>query len=64
MGLQHVKPHKGVYNRARAPEIVFIPISELLGKEPKATFGLIGSDREDEEVASLKIQEFAAKLSV
>jgi len=45
------------------PEKVFTPISELLGKEPKATFGLIGPDREN-EVASLKIQEFAAKLSV
>ena len=44
------------------PEKVFIPISELLGKEPKATFGLIGPEREDEG-ASLKIQEFAAKLS-
>ncbi len=44
------------------PEKVFIPISELLGKEPMATFGLIGPDRE-EEVAFLKIQEFAAKLS-
>jgi len=45
------------------PEKVFVPISELLGKEPMATFGLIGHEREDEEVASLKIQEFAAKLS-
>ena len=44
------------------PKKVFIPVSELLGKEPKATLGLIGSDRE-EEVASLKIQEFVAKLS-
>ena len=42
-------------------EKVFIPISELLGKEPKATLGLIGPDRED-EVASLKIQEFVVKL--
>jgi len=45
------------------PEKVFVPISELLGKEPMATFGLIGHEREDEEVVSLKIQEFAAKLS-
>jgi hypothetical protein len=45
------------------PEKVFIPISELLGKEPKATLGLIGPDRKDEEVGSLKIQEFASKLS-
>ena len=44
------------------PKKVFIPISELLGKERMATFGLIGPDRE-EEVAFLKIQEFAAKLS-
>ena len=43
------------------PEKVFTPISELLGKEPKATLGLIGPERED-EVASLKIQEFVAKL--
>ena len=43
------------------PEKVFIPISELLGKEPMATFGLIGPEREDES-ASKKIQEFAAKL--
>jgi hypothetical protein len=33
----------------------------LLGKEPKAMLGLISSDKED-EVASLKIQEFAAKF--
>ncbi len=45
------------------PEKVFTPISELLGKEPKATLGLIGPNREN-EAASLKIQEFAAKLSV
>lgn len=45
------------------PEKVFNPISELLGKAPQATLGLVGPDRE-EEVASLKIQEFAAKLSV
>lgn len=45
------------------PEKVFNPISELLGKDPQATLGLVGPDRE-EEVASLKIQEFAAKLSV
>ena len=45
------------------PEKVFVPISELLGKEPMATFSLIGHEREDKEVASLKIQEFAAKLS-
>ena len=44
------------------PENVFILISELLGKEPKATFGLIGPERKDEG-ASLKTQEFAAKLS-
>jgi hypothetical protein len=45
------------------PEKVFNPISELLGKDPQATLGLVGSDRE-EEVAYLKILEFAAKLSV
>jgi hypothetical protein len=45
------------------PEKVFNPISELLGKTPKATLGLVGPDRE-EEVASLKIQEFVAKLSI
>lgn len=45
------------------PEKVFNPISELLGKAPQATLGLVGPDRE-EEVASLKIQEFAAKLRV
>ena len=44
------------------PEKVFIPISELLGKEPIATLGLIGPNRE-EKVASLKIREFVAKLS-
>ena len=43
------------------PEKVFTPLSELLGKEPKATIGLIGPEREDES-ASKKIQEFAAKL--
>jgi flavodoxin len=45
------------------PKKVFISISELLGKEPMAIFGLIGSEREDEEVGSLKIQQFAGKLS-
>lgn len=43
------------------PEKVFISISELLRKEPMATFGLVGPEREDES-ASKKIQEFAAKL--
>jgi flavodoxin len=43
------------------PQKVFTPISELLGKKPTATFGLIGHERDD-ETASLKIQEFAAKL--
>ncbi len=45
------------------PKKVFISISELMGKEPTATFGLIGSEREDEEVVSRKIQEFAEKLN-
>ncbi len=45
------------------PKKVFTSISELLGKEPSATFSLIGSEREDEEVVSMKIQEFAEKLN-
>ena len=44
------------------PEKVFKPIIELLGKEPQATLGLIGPDRE-EEIADLKIREFAAEIS-
>jgi len=44
------------------PEKVFNPVSELLGMEPKAAMGLIGSERE-EKYAALKIKEFAAKLS-
>jgi len=44
------------------PEKVFIPLSELLGKEPLATLGLIGPDREV-EIATLKIQVFAEKIS-
>ena len=43
------------------PEKVFTPVSELLGMKPKATLGLIGSERKDEN-AALKIQVFAAKL--
>jgi flavodoxin len=45
------------------PEKVFTPLSELLGNEPQATLGLIGSDRK-EDIATLKIQVFAEKLSV
>jgi len=43
------------------PQKVFTPITELLEKQPTATLGLIGPERDD-ETASLKIQEFAAKL--
>ena len=45
------------------PEKVFAPLSELLGKEPLATLGLIGPDRK-EDVATPKIRVFAAGLSV
>ena len=45
------------------PEKVFAPLSELLGREPLATLGLIGPDRK-EDVAALKIRVFAAELSV
>ena len=43
------------------PETVFAPITELLGKEPVATLGLIGEEREG-EAATRKIEVFAAKL--
>ena len=45
------------------PEKVFTPLSELVGKEPQATLGLIGPDRK-EDIATPKIQVFAAGLSV
>ena len=43
------------------PEMVFTPITELLGKEPVATLGLIGEEREG-ETATRKIEAFVAKL--
>jgi flavodoxin len=43
------------------PETVFAPITELLGKEPIATLGLIGEEREGEATIQ-KIEAFAAEL--
>ena len=44
-------------------EKVFASISELMGKNPQSTLGLIGTDRKD-EIATLRIQVFAEKLRV
>jgi len=45
------------------PETVFAPITELLGKEPIATLGLIGEEREG-ETATQKIEAFGTELKV
>ena len=44
------------------PEKAFAPITELLGKEPIATMGLIGEEREG-EAATQRIEAFVADLS-
>ncbi|MBC8497465.1 flavodoxin [Candidatus Bathyarchaeota archaeon] len=44
------------------PEKAFVPITELLGKEPIATMGLIGEERES-ETATQRIEAFVAALS-
>ncbi len=44
------------------PETAFAPITELLGKEPIATLGLIGEEREG-ETATQRIEAFVANLS-
>ena len=43
------------------PEKAFAPITELLGKEPIATMGLIGEERES-ETATQRIEVFVADL--
>ena len=45
------------------PEKAFAPITELLGKEPIATMGLIGEDRVG-ETATQRIEAFVVDLSV
>lgn len=45
------------------PEKAFAPITELLGKEPIATMGLIGEEREG-ETATQRIEAFVVDLSV
>lgn len=44
------------------PETVFAPITEMLGKEPVATLGLIGEEREG-EIANKRIEAFVADLN-
>jgi len=44
------------------PEKVFSSVSELMGKAPQSTLGLIGTDRKD-EIATPRIQAFGEKLS-
>lgn len=43
------------------PEKVFAPITELLGKEPVATMGLIGEERGG-EAATQRVEAFVADL--
>jgi flavodoxin len=43
------------------PEKAFVPLTELLGKEPIATMGLIGERREG-EAATQRIEAFVARL--
>jgi len=43
------------------PEKAFTPLTELLGKEPVATMGLIGEEREG-EAATRRIEAFVADL--
>ncbi len=45
------------------PEKAFAPITELLGKEPIVTMGLIGEEREG-ETATQRIEAFVVDLSV
>ena len=44
------------------PETAFAPITEMLGKEPVATLGLIGEEREG-ETANKRIEAFVAELN-